>query len=240
MRELELQLRAYGSVLDAARPSIADTVDVAPRLARRSLIVAAAAALVVAIAASAIAFGATRSSDSHRPKIVTPAPTASSPPTTAPASKPGRVLAIGDSVMEGAQQAVEAAVPGVTVDAAVSRQFHDAIGILTHDDSVGTPPVTVVVALGTNGHVTSQEIDSFMRAAGELEVYFVTVRVPRLWESEVNVTLHAAPTRWPNAHVIDWHDYANGHDGWFVNDGFHLTAAGQQAYAAFIARAPGI
>jgi len=235
MRELELQLRAYGSVLDAARPSVVETVDAAPLRARRSVIVAAAAAFVVAIAASAIVFGATRSGDSHRPKIVTPAPTASITSTPAPASKSGAVLAIGDSVMEGAKGTLAAAIPGITVDAAPSRQFDDAIRILARDESVGAPPVTVVVALGTNGRVTSEEIDAFMRAAGELEVYFVTVRVPRLWESEVNVTLLAAPKRWPNAHIIDWHDYANAHDDWFVRDGLHLNASGQQGYAGLIA-----
>jgi hypothetical protein len=88
--------------------------------------------------------------------------------------------------------------------------------------------------------VTAEAIDEFMRAAGELEVYFVTVRVPRAWESEVNVTLRAAPNRWPNAHVIDWHEFANGHDDWFVADGFHVTTAGQHAYATLIASTLGL
>ncbi len=68
----------------------------------------------------------------------------------------------------------------------------------------------------------------------------MTARVPCQWESEVNAALRALPKRWPNAHVIDWHDFANAHDDWFVADGFHLTTAGQGAYATLIASALGL
>jgi hypothetical protein len=241
MRELESQLRAYGAVLDAARPSVVDTVDALPLRARRSLIVAAAAAFVVAVVASAIAFGATRSGDSHRPKIVTPSPTApGTAPSTARAPTQLIVTAIGDSVMQGAEDALREAIPGITVDAARSRQFSQAAQIVDGDAKAGQLPATVVIHLGTNGRATTELLDDIMRAAGDRRVYFVTVRVPRLWETEVNTALRALPQRWPNAHVIDWRDYANGHDDWFVNDGFHLTAAGQRAYATLIASMLGV
>ena len=65
-------------------------------------------------------------------------------------------------------------------------------------------------------------------------VYFLTARVPRLWEAEVNSTLHAGVARWKNAHILEWRDFAGCHDDWFVNDGFHLRTAGQHAYAEFV------
>ncbi len=49
----------------------------------------------------------------------------------------------------------------------------------------------------------------------------------------MNDTLHRALTRFANLKVLEWRDYVGCHDDWFV-DGFHLTDAGQAAYASFI------
>jgi hypothetical protein len=230
MRELELQLRAYGAVLDRSDTTVTDVVDALPRLMRRSYIVAIAAAIVVALVASAIVVGATRSSSGRPPRILTPSPT-----TVAKVVPPSRVLMIGDSVMEGAKGALESAIPGAVVDAVVSRQFSHGEQVIKEYTDLAALPDTLVIALGTNGTVTAGALDAIMRAAGpQRQVYFVEVRVPRTWESEVNAALDATPSRWPNAHVIGWHDYANVHDEWFVLDGFHLTTAGQHAYALLI------
>ncbi len=245
MRELEAQLRAYGPVLDAARPSMVDTVDAVPLRVRRSLVVAAAAAFVVAIAASAIVFGVARAGNSHRPQIVTPNP--SGPLTTVDSKSvttnvPAHLIvtAIGDSVMEDAAGALREAIPGITVDTERSRQPSQSIVVLDGYAKAGTLPATVVVALGTNGRITPGVLDDIMRAAGDRRVYFVTIRVPRAWQNDDNAQLRALPSRWPNAHVIDWHEDANSHGDWFLQDGFHLTTAGQHAYATLIATTLGV
>ena len=62
--------------------------------------------------------------------------------------------------------------------------------------------------------------------------------MPRLWETEVNATLHSGATRWKNAHILEWHDFSGCHDDWFVDDGFHLRTPGQHAYAKFVAPRP--
>jgi len=235
MPELELQLRAYGSVLDRAGAGVTDVVDAMPRRLRPSYVVAIAAAIVVALVTSAIAIGATRSSDGRTPRIVTPTPT-----TVATVVPRARVLMVGDSVMLGAKVALESAIPGVVVDAVLSRQFSQADQVLEQYKNLDALPDTVVIALGTNGSVTADALDAIMRAVGpQRRVYFVAVRVPRAWESEVNAAVRATPSRWPNAHVIEWHDYANARDEWFVLDGFHLTTAGQRAYALLIAESIG-
>jgi hypothetical protein len=143
-------------------------------------------------------------------------------------------------VMEGAEGSLRRAIPGIVVDVARSRQPQQAIAVLDLYAKAGKLPATVVIDLGTNGRITPGVLDNIMRAVGDRRVYFVTIRVPRLWENEVNTELRALPKRWSNARVIDWHEYANAHDDWFVADGFHLTAAGQQAYARFTASALGI
>jgi peptidoglycan/LPS O-acetylase OafA/YrhL len=154
--------------------------------------------------------------------------------TTRPAP-PSHVLGIGDSVMQGAKAALMATIPGMAVDAARSRQFSQAIEVVKQYQSLGALPNVIVIHLGTNGRITNDLFDQMMRTIGPANrVYFLTARVPRLWEAEVNATLHEGATRWPNAHVLEWRDYSGCHDDWFVADGFHLRTPGQNAYAAFV------
>jgi peptidoglycan/LPS O-acetylase OafA/YrhL len=155
--------------------------------------------------------------------------------TTAPRVPPAHVLGIGDSVMQGAKASLVATIPGIGVDAIKSRQFFQAVTIVQQYESLSALPPVVVIHLGTNGRITNDIFDQIMRTIGpKHDVYFLTARVPRLWESEVNTTLHEGATRWPDAHVLEWHDFAGCHDDWFVADGFHLRTAGQIAYAQFI------
>jgi peptidoglycan/LPS O-acetylase OafA/YrhL len=154
--------------------------------------------------------------------------------TTRPTHLP-KVLAIGDSVMLGSKRALESDIPGIAVDAAVSRQFSQALTVMNAYKSQGLIPPDVVIHLGTNGTISNQNFDQMMQLIGRgHQVYFLTARVPRLWETEVNDTLHAGVQRWKNAHVLEWRDYSGCHDDWFVNDGFHLQPPGQHGYAAFV------
>jgi hypothetical protein len=146
------------------------------------------------------------------------------------------VLAIGDSVVLGDKSRLLATVPGIAVDAKVSRQFWDAVSVVQAYQSFNALPATLVIHLGTNGRITPDLFDQLMRAIGpEHQVYFLTARVPRIWETEDNANLHAGMARWPKqVHVLEWRDYAGCHDDWFVNDGFHLRTPGQYAYAQFV------
>jgi len=155
--------------------------------------------------------------------------------TTVPHVLPPHVLAIGDSVMQGAKASLVATIPGIGVDAIKSRQFFQAITIVQQYESLSALPPVVVIHLGTNGRITNTLFDQIMQTIGPKHtVYFLTARVPRLWETEVNATLHEGATRWKNAHVLEWRDYAGCRGDWFVDDGFHLRTAGQAAYADFI------
>jgi hypothetical protein len=169
-----------------------------------------------------------------------PKPTAAGHPssttsTTKPKPPPAHVLGIGDSVMDGAKSSLESTIPGMVVDAIKSRQFGQAILIAQSYKALGLLPKAIVIHLGTNGRITPTLFDQMMTTIGSgHQVYFLTARVPRSWETEVNRTLHEGATRWTNAHVLEWRDYAGCHDDWFVNDGFHLRTQGQHAYAAFV------
>jgi lysophospholipase L1-like esterase len=137
--------------------------------------------------------------------------------------------------MLGAKWALQEAMPGIVVDAAVSRQVWDAPGILGYYRSNGLLPRTVVVHLGTNGRVTPDAIDQVMRAIGPGHVvYFLTARVPRVWEGETNGSVRDARSRWPNARFLDWRTFSTCRNEWFENDGFHLRTDGARAYAGFV------
>jgi len=155
--------------------------------------------------------------------------------TTRPKISLAHVLGIGDSVMQGAKASLETTISGMAVDAVRSRQFSQAISIVAQYKALGALPQTIVIHLGTNGRITNDLFDQMMQTIGAgHRVFFLTARVPRLWEAEVNATLHAGATRWKTAHVLEWRDFAGCHDDWFVNDGFHLRTPGQHAYAEFV------
>ncbi len=146
----------------------------------------------------------------------------------------GGVLAVGDSVMQGSRNALISDIPGIAVDANKSRQFGEAVGIIGFYKQTNLLPPIIVIHLGTNGVVTDDALDQIFTLTENRPVYFLTARVPRVWETEVNDALHRALARHPTMHVLEWRDYSGCHDDWFVNDGFHLRDAGQHAYAAFI------
>jgi hypothetical protein len=164
-------------------------------------------------------------------------------PATSPTSGvpsppvPGPFLAVGDSLMIDIQPYLEADLPGVTVDGMVSRQFEAGIAVVQAARAAGTLGNVLVVELGTNGAVTSSDIDAMMQAAaGVRRVVFVNVDVPRSWEATDNATLAAGVARYPGVAVLaDWFSLSSDQPQWFDPDQVHLLPAGAQAMAALIA-----
>jgi peptidoglycan/LPS O-acetylase OafA/YrhL len=159
-----------------------------------------------------------------------PVVTTPPPPVTLP-----QVLGIGDSVMLGGRNALQQAIPGMIVDAAVSRQFAHAIAVLQTYKDYGLLPPVVVVHLGTNGRFGDGEFDHMMEVIGpDRQAFFLTARVGRPWEAEVNERLASGVSRHPNAHLVEWRVYSGCHDDWFTTDSFHLTTIGRREYASFV------
>jgi hypothetical protein len=179
----------------------------------------------------------TRTTKPAAPPSTAPKPPPTPPPTVRAAALPTAVLAVGDSVLLGARSALQREIPGIQVDAVVSRQFGDAIAVLRGYADLGSLPQDVIIHLGTNGAFSDSQFDTMMSVLGrDRRVFFLTAREPRSWEGEVNTRLHTGAQRWPNARVVEWHDFANPHDDWFVSDGVHLTDLGQQGYANLVRR----
>jgi hypothetical protein len=214
--------------------------------------VTALAIIVVAVLAAATTFvvlesSATSKSSHHlaaatHPKATT---TSTAPTTTTTTTRPagpgfnvGHVTAVGDSVMLDYQDPLQAAIPGIDVDAAVSRQWSDGEFILQTLKSDGQLGADVVVALGTNGPITDSDFDDMMSIlGGASRVVFVNVHVDRPWQDPNNAVLANGAARYPNVVIADWATLAAQNPQWFGPDGTHLAidGPGADALAALIA-----
>src|SRR5277367_733318 len=130
------------------------------------LALVAAGAVFLVLETSATSTHPQHRSDGSRPEATTT--TASTvPPTTTTTTRPpgpgfngGQVTAVGDSVMLDCQDPLKTDVPGINVDAAVSRQWSDGEGILQSLKAAGQLGGDVIVGLGTNGPITDSDFDS--------------------------------------------------------------------------------
>jgi hypothetical protein len=168
------------------------------------------------------------------------APTPSTAPTTTttttsppgPGFNPGQISAVGDSVMLDYQDPLKTSIPGVNVDASVSRQWSDGESILQTMKSDGQLGGDVIVGLGTNGPITDAEFNDMMGIlGGASRVVFVNVHVDRPWQDPNNAVLASGATRYPNVIVADWATLAAQNPQWFGTDGTHLAIDGQGADA---------
>ncbi len=159
--------------------------------------------------------------------------------TTVPAPPPGvgaSTIAIGDSVLLGARSAVRAALPGITVNAEVGRQFNVMPWLVPQLSQAGALRPNVVIHLGTNGPPTEADLKKVLDSlAGVRRVVLVNTSVERSWQDTTNSRIAAAAAGRPNVVVGDWHAVSAGHPEYFVSDGVHLTKEGAAAYAATIA-----
>jgi peptidoglycan/LPS O-acetylase OafA/YrhL len=149
----------------------------------------------------------------------------------------GPILAVGDSVMLGASDALrEALGQGLRVDAVVSRQADELIDRLFAYRAAGTLPRRVIVHVGDNGPVYYAQWQRLKTAlAGVPLVVFVNVRVDRPWQSEVNREEREAVASWRQATIADWYR-ASAAPGSVV-DGTHTSPHGAALYAAVIRHA---
>jgi hypothetical protein len=124
---------------------------------------------------------------------------------------------------------------GLTLNAAVGRQPDEIIDLLHTYAAQGGLPDDVVLQLGNNGPVYSDDLLALHAALqGVPHVFLVNVEVPRSWQGEVNSTLADAARNWGQADLVDWHAVASSHGG-ITTDGIHLTEKGIDLYSRLIA-----
>jgi hypothetical protein len=243
------------TVRSAAAP-VAETAAAPPTRTRRRWPWPVAAALVSVLALSACGLP---NPATGLPHLAVPRPTVPVPPVTVPATVPaglgpitspplpppgpgflpGVVTAIGDSVMLDAEGALQQDIPGVQINADVSRQWSAGETVLSQLKASGFLGAVVVIDLGTNGPISAADFAEMMAILdGASRVVFVTVHVDQPWQDPVNEVLRAGVTSYPRTVLADWEGLAASNPGWFGADGTHLPidGTGAQALAALIAR----
>jgi hypothetical protein len=153
--------------------------------------------------------------------------------SSAAASIPQGRFGVGDSIMLSASD--ELGVHDIEVNAKVGRQFDDGLRVLHRMVTAGTMPKRVIVHLGTNGWIDPTACDALVDEIGHSRrVFLVTIRVPRDWMRPNNQLLRACADAHERVHLIRWAMVSGRHPEWLADDGYHLNADGQAAYARYL------
>jgi hypothetical protein len=144
-------------------------------------------------------------------------------------------MVLGDSVMVYAVPHL--ANHGFRANAQECRQWMTGVEIVKEKRDRGRLGHLVVMALGTNGPVSYDEIKVALKVLPKNKVLgLVTPRGPVAGDGAANMR-KAARKHKHRIVLLDWARYSAGHYGWFAGDGLHLTFTGAAAYAHFISKA---
>jgi peptidoglycan/LPS O-acetylase OafA/YrhL len=153
-------------------------------------------------------------------------------------AEPLRIVAFGDSVMVGAKEQLAAHLGrGFSMNAKVGRQVSEVIALARRLKAGGHRPDDLIVQIGNNGPLYSEEMDELRTATSEAgHVFLINDHAPVSWTGESNDHLAQAAKEWPHTSLVDWSAAAKSRDG-LLWDGIHLTPAGAGVYARLIATA---
>jgi peptidoglycan/LPS O-acetylase OafA/YrhL len=153
-----------------------------------------------------------------------------------PSQEPPRIIALGDSVMIGAEKNLAARLgPGFSMSAEVGRQAEEFIKIVRRIKHEGHRPAAMIVQWGNNGPLYSDDMEALREATTNVgQLFLVSDHAPVSWQEESNHAIAEAGEDWPHTTVVPWAETAaGGEDSWFY-DGIHLTPSGAGAYARLV------
>jgi hypothetical protein len=141
-------------------------------------------------------------------------------------------LAVGDSVLYDAAGLLSQY--GFESDAMVCRTMAQGIALL--QGRGGRLPILVVVALGTNGGVTTEQITELLRLVGPSRVLAMVTPHHGDYGYVPSLIRTAAREHPGRILLLDWDRLSAGHPDWLAPDGIHLGgAAGIEAFARLVA-----
>lgn len=105
------------------------------------------------------------------------------------------VLIIGDSITNGAKSQIEKKLPGATIKAKDGKQYVTGLSEITDVDKYDT----VVMALGTNTAVTSQQIEETKAKIGDARLILMTI-----YGTNDNDTTHNREVERSGVDYFDW------------------------------------
>lgn len=146
----------------------------------------------------------------------------------------GPPLAIGDSVL--ADAVPQLVREGFAADGMVCRQMSQGLALLQARAS--NLPHLIVLALGTNGEVTAQDVDTALRLIGPQRVLVLVTPHGSVVPSTPQTIRSAAAQHPGRVLLLDWDRLAAEHRQWLAPDGVHLGGpAGIAAFAQLLAAA---
>jgi peptidoglycan/LPS O-acetylase OafA/YrhL len=155
------------------------------------------------------------------------------PPDPHPVAAGPDVSAFGDSVMLASAPALQEKLPGIAIDAIVSRQMSKAPELIEAAKGAGALRKVVLVGLGTNGSISEDTLDRLLSATGPgRQLVLVTVQAPRSWTDEVNSTLRAFAAEHPTRVTLsDWQAAIAPRLDLLASDQIHPGLSGGRIYA---------
>lgn len=147
-----------------------------------------------------------------------------------------RVLLIGDSILLTGINFVYEEFPNCVMDAQISRSVDAALPLIQEYDSQGLLHNTVVIALGTNAPMYSDEVEAIISYLGEdRDIFWVNVAdYAAYWIDSNNAYINELANTHPNIHVVDWIGLRNEHPEILEPDFVHPTEPGSQLYVQLI------
>jgi hypothetical protein len=188
---------------------------------------------------------AQREAESSDSPAATETPNASPTPQATDAADPAdvhvpgdQITAVGDSVMLAAARGLLERLPGIEVDAEVSRSIWAGPGILDSLAASGRLRPYVVVALGTNGPVNLESLEKIAAIVGpERHLVLVNAYAPRDWIPGVNADLQAFADARHNVSIADWSGAISPRLDLLAGDHVHPGGEGGRLFADTIADA---
>lgn len=230
---------AFSALLVVTVPATVAAVIVAPERTTAAEAVARGQEALLASGADAAPSASSADSSASATPEPTPSPEPSPtppPPPPPPAIVGEQIWAVGDSVMLASAGALHAALPGVAIDADVSRSFGFGVSMIEQQAAAGLRPV-LVLGLGTNGPVTEPELAWLHAASAGSRIVLVNAHGDRWWIPEVNQALAGFAAAHRGIVVADW-DSAIAQSPWaLAGDGIHPGDEGAIVYAQVVQQA---
>jgi lysophospholipase L1-like esterase len=140
--------------------------------------------------------------------------------------------------MLASAQQLHRALPGIYIDAQVSRQMAAGLAEVSSLAAEGLLRHVVIVGLGTNGTVTSGQIRDLLAELGpSRKLVLVNTYEARPWEHADNSVIGAAARRYPNVVLANWHATIADRTSLLWGDGVHPRPPGARLYAKMVADA---
>ncbi|MFT3863128.1 MAG: acyltransferase family protein [Solirubrobacterales bacterium] len=149
-----------------------------------------------------------------------------------------RIIMLGDSVMIGAEQKLEARLgPGFSMDAKVGRQADEFLEIISKIKNEGHHPDAMVIQWGNNGPLYGEDMEALRRDTTNVkQLFLISDHAPVSWQDESNHAIREAAEDWHHTTEIPWAKAAEEGGGSLFWDGIHLTPKGAGVYARLVSK----